>query len=304
MAPIIANPCGVCLRDVTSRHYGVQCRSNCKRWFHKDCAKISTAEYNRLSSDNNQTWDCGRSDCVPTLSASGPTDVMDAIRNLTAAVVNLTDKVDDIKKNDLAEINRNMKAVNSRLEMIENRISESEKRIESLEVKMEALETSEPSVPTCPEDIIGEIEDRSKRARNIIIHNLPESTSRDIQTRISSDKDKLENLFQSVNFETDMNTVKLHRIGKASKDKSRPMKVILNSPSEANSCMELFTPALKGTDPSLSALGVTRDKTIRERQYLNKLRDELDKRTHNGEENLTIKYRNGIPVIMKAPKNV
>lgn len=147
-----------------------------------------------------------------------------------------------------------MKAASSRLDKIENRISDSEKRIETLEVKVEALKTSKPP-SICPEEITGEIEDRSRRVNNIIIHNLPESTSRDIQTRISHDKNQLENLLQSINFATNINRMKLNRIGRAGKDKPRPMKVILNNTKKVNSCIELFN-AEKETNLSLSALGI------------------------------------------------
>lgn len=85
----IPNPCGVCLRDVTNRHYGAQCS---RRWFHKDCAKVSSAEYTKLSSEEKNSWTC-RSDCV---NNQNPALLLSELQNLTSLVNNLVFKVDTI----------------------------------------------------------------------------------------------------------------------------------------------------------------------------------------------------------------
>lgn len=54
----INNPCGVCLRDVTD---GLKCAGDCCR--SGDCAKISMAEYDRLTTDGNLMWYCYWADC-------------------------------------------------------------------------------------------------------------------------------------------------------------------------------------------------------------------------------------------------
>ncbi|KAG8308977.1 Pygopus [Homalodisca vitripennis] len=63
MATPIKYPCGVCLREVTERQQGIKCDDFCGRWFHRDCVKISKAEYDRLAADQSLKWECLRSDC-------------------------------------------------------------------------------------------------------------------------------------------------------------------------------------------------------------------------------------------------
>lgn len=58
-------------------------------------------------------------------------------------------------------------------------------------------------------------------------------------------------------------------------------------------------------DESYSDVSVTRDRTPRERDYLHNLRSELKERQDKGERDITIRYMNGTPTIVKInPKNV
>lgn len=303
-------PCGVCLKEVKSSQHGAQCRGKCIRWFHKDCAKISTTEYNRLAGDSNLIWECMRADCVtPGDSHSNQSnDFIKEIRSLASVVHNLVEKVDAIKSSDLAEIKSDVKAVNNKLEAIEHRISNSEKRITTLEEKFTALEMPLNSgvASVTHEDIISEIEDRAKRSRNIILHNLPESKSRDVALKQSYDKKLVRDITEKIDVVhvIEVESIKLYRIGKPKDGKARPLKVILKSVEEVKIFIEKFSGDLvKEINPAFSTVGITRDRTERERLHLNKLREELDTRTTEGETNLSIKYRNGVPVILRNTKN-
>lgn len=60
---------------------------------------------------------------------------------------------------------------------------------------------------------------------------------------------------------------------------------------------------LKDGNGNFSQVQISRDRTNRERHHLNTPREELQKRSQEGEENLTIKYRNGVPAFVVQPKN-
>jgi hypothetical protein len=298
-------PCGVCLKEVSSRHHGVQCRDKCLRWFHKDCVKISTADYARLSSDDKIIWKCLRADCMKKDELS--VDVAQEIRKLASVVMGLADKVEGMRKTDLAEIKNDVRAVNSKLESIENRISDSEKLIANLEGRVMVLESNSTlGAGTLHEDVIGEIEDRSKRSRNLILHNLPESKKGDVPAKISHDKDLVRELLEKMNLTSSINVecIKLYRIGKPGGKNARPLRVILKSLDDVKLFFDKFsTDAVRSFNPAFSNLGVSRDRTERERLHLMRLKEELEKRTNDGETDLTIKYRNGVPVILKYKKN-
>lgn len=63
-AASVARPRGVCFKEVLGQQHGVQCQSDCLRCFHKDCAKVSSTEYARLSSDDKIIWQCARACCA------------------------------------------------------------------------------------------------------------------------------------------------------------------------------------------------------------------------------------------------
>ena len=85
---------------------------------------------------------------------------------------------------------------------------------------------------------------------------------------------------------------RLSRIGARLPDKNRPLKVTFGSQHAAT---EFLVKNRSKNPPLFSA---SSDKTPRERDRLKELRAELKRRTENGEENLTIKYRNSVPLIL------
>ncbi|KAG8286551.1 hypothetical protein J6590_056872 [Homalodisca vitripennis] len=81
------------------------------------------------------------------------------------------------------------------------------------------------------------------------------------------------------------------------------MKVSFGDTSEAISFFKNFdSPKLSNLFPD-SAVEVSRDRTVKERYHLQELRNSLADRERNGEKDLTIKYQNGVPMIVKKTKN-
>lgn len=69
--------------------------------------------------------------------------------------------------------------------------------------------------------------------------------------------------------------------------------------------MEMFSRDAVGENDILLNISVSRDLSPQERKQLYSLIAELAERTKSGEMNLTIKYRNGVPLITKNnPKNL
>lgn len=228
--------------------------------------------------------------------------MLNELKNLSAVVNSLVQKVDNIKSTELAEIKSEVKTVTSKLTSIENRLNASEKRIDDLESKVNAISTSPvgPNVALSPELVLAELNDRNSRASNIIVYNLPEASANNEAAAKLSDNDLLVKLIST--FATHVNTsnLKTYRLGGPQSKKPRPIKVVLENPSDVNKFFSsLDTAKAKEVDPLLSEISVSRDKTPREREYLSSLRTELDDRTKAGERNLTIKYKNGIPQIVK-----
>lgn len=152
-----------------------------------------------------------------------------------------------------------------------------------------------------PEEIISEINERSRRASNVMLFNLKESASRDIKAKQDHDMRLVTKIITTMNAHIDIAGIKTLRVGRSVKDKVRPLKLVLKSSDEAKQFLRNFSKDEVGkADPSLMGISVSSDKTLKERQFLNKLREELGSRVDKGERDLTIKYLSGVPSIVKA----
>lgn len=143
--------------------------------------------------------------------------------------------------------------------------------------------------------ILHEVEQRTIRAKNLMIYNVKESALKNIKDRIEEDK----NLITESLGKTGLNTtdiLKIIRVGKKTDNKIRPIKVILRDSSLASQALKNKNKLLP-TDPKIGP-----DQTIMQRDQLKKVKEELTKRQQKGEKNLIIKFISGTPKIIQ--KNV
>uniref|UniRef100_A0A1Y1MPT1 PHD-type domain-containing protein n=1 Tax=Photinus pyralis TaxID=7054 RepID=A0A1Y1MPT1_PHOPY len=147
------------------------------------------------------------------------------------------------------------------------------------------------------ENLIQEINERQRRANNIILFNIEESTSANSQDQIDHDLNKAVNIVGAVNVIT--TGIKAFRLGRTRvSGKMRPLKVILNNPSGALVVLKSKL-VLKETFPGIS---ISDDQTTMQRNHLQKLRTELQDRLSSGEKDITIRYIHGIPKIVPVRK--
>lgn len=287
MAARVKNPCGACLREVTERQQGIKCDSDCGRWYHKDCVKLSKAEYDRLAADQNLKWECQRSDCEE--HNNKPINVLiTQFTGFSALLSDLSKKMDS-----LLDLPKKIDALDAKLTSFEDRIACTERRIE-------ALESASVSSAPKPNDIISELNDRSRRACNLIVYNLKESRSGDAKVRKPHDDNLTTKLFEAVCPGLISYKYISTRLGKPNPNKNRPLKVVLKSQSDALEILRNFsTENLKNVDSLFENVKISRDRTPYEIKHLNDLREELKSRQNNGEADITIRYVNGIPSIMK-----
>lgn len=299
--------CPVCVISVGDSDKGIQCDDNCKRWFHSSCVKLSTAEYSRLSKDTNLAWKCSRDDClndskqpmnvlimqIATLSnkISDLTSKVDTLTSVPAKIDLIISEVDDIKKS---------------LVSVEKRVSENENCIKILQDKVDNL-ADRPALADSsldPEIMVGEVNERARRALNVMVYNLTESTDTNVNVRKKHDLGLVNKLFKSIHSELNTNGIMTFRVGRGRPGKSRPLKVVLNSVSDVRQILSGFSSELAaGVDQQFSSVKVSRDRTQREQDYFKALKVEMNEREKKGEKDLTIKYKNGIPHIVKVSKN-
>lgn len=297
--------CPVCIIKVLDSEDGIGCDGHCKRWFHIRCVRMSKTEYSMYANDNNKKWHCNRTDCLRT-NDQPINKLIAQMSDLSSKMSTLITAIDSIKtvSSDVADIKKDVKALNDKLESFDPRLIASETRIAALEDRVSDLDARSGNVAAGgPEEIIREMNERSKCLSNIILYGLPESNSKDTNIKKNFDVTKVTTLLSTGCPEVSAEGMKMFRLGAPSRNRNgpRPLKVIFKKEADARKVVESFDlNAVKQLDAFYSNVTLSRDRTKRERNHLSSLREELQARTSAGEGNLTIKYVHGVPAIVKA----
>ncbi|KAG5879394.1 hypothetical protein JTB14_016739 [Gonioctena quinquepunctata] len=141
-----------------------------------------------------------------------------------------------------------------------------------------------PQTDSSYETFIMQYNERKQRESNLMVYNIPESTE-------SEDLTKIKETFAQFH---DVVIKKVFRLGKqVNGRRPRPIKEAMDNPSAA---LEILRNKNK---LPLDQVKVGPDLTIKQREHPNELRRDLLQRTEKGEQDLTIKYVNGVPMIVK-----
>lgn len=143
-------------------------------------------------------------------------------------------------------------------------------------------------------EAISEINERSERAKNIIICNIPESIETTAANKLIDDKNKVSVLISALEDTASQDMLRVYRIGKPRDEKPRSLKVEFNNPTTSRTLLSKRHLLKNNTR-------MYPDATLFQQNHLKNLREELEKRKTNGENDITIKYVNGNPKIVQIP---
>lgn len=176
--------CQVCVITVSGDVKGIQCDGTCERWFHAPCASLSQAEYTKLSKDNSRKWTCGRDNCV-NITKQPIHVLITQMSQLSKVIGELVVKVDQLAPlpAKVDQILEQVDSLNRNLASLEQRVHANEAKIASLEKSVRDSARNDMNM----ESVVSEANERNRRASNIMVYGLPESTSRDTQIRIKYD---------------------------------------------------------------------------------------------------------------------
>lgn len=211
--------------------------------------------------------------------------VKDEVRNISNTIENiileqncLKTQLDDLKLTSDNTL-KNLKAIESDVNLLKNTSQES---------------TSKAVTLSC-EDLLSEVQERSARAKNVVIVGIPESKSEIPTERYEHDLKEISKVTKAINI-TCPDPDKIVRLGILKADVSRPIKVCYKSEEVAKSL-------LRNKNKSTRNIKIYSDQTVTQRKYLQELKEELQARTAKGEPNLRIKYKKGIPIITDNSDN-
>lgn len=184
-----------------------------------------------------------------------------------------------------------------------NSIQELKKLIVSMQREIENLKTIR-SVPNSSiefEEVVKEVSERQHRRNNIILYGIAENSSTERNIRILHDQQQTSKVLQYLLPESEFEApIKPLRLGKYDNSRTtpRPLKIVLPSESLVHHAIRKAYTLKNLRDPG--NVKISSDKTPKQQEYYRQLKDELARRTANGEDNLRIKYIRGYPQIVSS----
>lgn len=184
-------------------------------------------------------------------------------------LANFKQEIRDMYLTDMAGIQQNIQDLTDRIEQLEKNTN-----------------TSANPATVTEEEIMGELQDRERRSKNIMIYNLEESSSNE---NIDQDIVNVKCTIQSVR-KINVDNIKIMRLGVKRQGTTRPLKVILNSKEDA---LDIIKNKFKCRNP----IKIDHDRTPKQRKHLQDLKEQLKSLHESGLRDKTIRYINGIPKI-------
>lgn len=196
------------------------------------------------------------------------------VKNLKQQLASYEKKVDKLESHvrDLKESHKNdLKNLNDKVDLLNAKCGDSTVASQS------------------PMQIISEIAEIKQRENNLLLFGIPEDA--DDQEAV------VEDVLRIVVPGFDISGSKMHRLGRPSPGKCRPIKIIM--PDSCNHSVFIKNNKKIRTIEKFKDVYIKPDMTIMQREHLLRLRRELKERHDSGEQNLIIKYKNGFPFITK-----
>ena len=263
--------CGHCGKACTAKgklSEAIQC-DFCYVWVHAHCEGITKEQYKNLSyisgAVTNVAYYCEYNHCYSRIKQL-VTLYVNSNTNLTTVSTSPYQEESSAQPSNLSSKVRNLTEQTLQLETKVNQILDSLKNLN----QVSSLSDSQQDGPTLHSgvaiDLVDELADRESRKYNLIVYNLPESSTP------NTDADK--SLFTGLCAAT--------RLGKKEPNKMRPLRVCLDN--EITKQKMLSQSSQLKSKPDWENVYVNPDMTLAERNANRLLRRELKERRNRGEK--------------------
>lgn len=226
---------------------------------------------------------------------------MAKLENLSSNISCMRDDIESIKASQ-HELSIQVASCSAKIAEHDRILMEQARQVEACTVQLSSLDSGLSLIraqigqvtphgglnsPTSTNELLIEIEERKRRSRNIMVYNLP------IEKDVANVLIPINLMLSEI--DPDLKAIKALRVG-GKNTSGASLKITMET-------SELATKILKNRNKiSNKNVKLHSDLTPMQIQHLKDLREELNHRNSNG-ENLTIKYINGVPKIVKASKD-
>ena len=255
----------------------IRCDS-CKDWFHPRCQGLSMDAFRALSK-YDFLWLC--IDCRPKFEA-----ILELGKNLETRIAEAERKILDSVS--AAASKDGHERLTRKIDQMEKAITQMKDQQSKIEVAVNEQKDAVKSVPKCTEALktsaleikkIVQIQNRDSRESNVILHNIPESTSSDPEARKKHDAESFQGVVSSLLGNEKVDIVQVFRLGKRETQepstphqKSRLMMIKLKDREHVEQLIKKRTQLKEVGYPNVY---LTRDLSPEERTEQKKLREEL-----------------------------
>ncbi|CAG9814158.1 unnamed protein product [Phaedon cochleariae] len=277
--------CGVCESAISGDNNDSLHCSVCFEQTHRTCGQLLS----------DSTWICTK--CAENSDSSFKSTVaMNKDEPLTVKHFELIMNQLSSLNSSIISCNKHIKDLHSLVASHATAISNCESNISSIQcnnLKLnDRISQLENHVMEGNEEIYFECNERILREKNILMMGLPESRGND------DDLGLAKNILQSVAPVSEQNIREAIRFGKSTSGK-QPLKIILLSSEIA---LDILRNKRKLSREQFPNISIRADLTPNQQKHLNALRSELEERKSHGEADITIKYSNNRPKIVKTTK--
>lgn len=148
------------------------------------------------------------------------------------------------------------------------------------------------------EEVLEEINERSRRKRNLMVFDVPETgTGGSSAGPSTNDIEMVREIIQTLDPQFQVQNIKPMRLGRQVAGKTRPIKLVLG---DENEVLRLIRGAGRLKESRLKNVRVSVDQTPRQIAHFKKLREEVAGRNAGGDQKFRIRYFNGVPKIVNC----
>lgn len=240
------------------------------------------------------------SDMISLLTSTNSSQV-ERYEKISDDISDIKNQVTEIKSTTEILIKEQLK-IKEDLEKLKKLNDFAEKKIETLEEKFRAgnaITANPPDMANTREELMIELNERMMRGKNIVISGVPEAKSTNANERKNEDKDAIVKIISTLSVDIP-EPENIFRLGKYQPTKIRPIKVCYESQKTATNILR------RRKNLTQDNLKIYSDQTPQQQTYKKLVKEELERRIKNGENNIGIKYVKGIPKITEivtSPKN-
>lgn len=212
----------------------------------------------------------------------------------------------DLLQSSIERCNATLALHSGALDDHQARISSLADRVERIESGVSDFLNSQTLTPsqvsndgTVLNDMLGEIEERQRRSLNVIVFNIPESSSDVALERMTYDAGIVSGLLGHICGDgLALTDIKVSRVGRRVAGKVRPVRVRLLRKDDVRKILMNSHKSRNAAD--FGGFVISCDRTPGQQSHYRELKRQLAERIRSGESGLRIKYVSGIPKIVQS----